>query len=165
MKREPKLRLPVEVDTSEYMPRALVRQDDWRQKYWELCELSDKLRWLRNHWAQFLPSPQEVADGRKPSSERDSWPGCSGVYFLYLAGDLQYVGKATCLSSRLHQHYYPLKPSLIPADWFDEVSWVETPDEFAETIEAFYINRLSPPKNIASGRGFYSFREYAKPAW
>ncbi len=72
-----------------------------------------------------------------------------GVYFLFLGDELQYVGLACSISTRLLQHRYPDAPSLAQATWFDSVATIEVyDDDERRAIECYYINKLRPPRNV-----------------
>ncbi len=67
-----------------------------------------------------------------------------GVYFLILAGELQYIGTSRCMFLRFEQH---AKDGRIP---FDETRCLMVPDKsWRETLEKAYIIKYSPPYNRA----------------
>ena len=67
----------------------------------------------------------------------------SGVYFLFLANELIYVGQSKNLHSRVADHNIQ----------FDEFSFVAVPTDKLDAVEAFFIDRLRPRLNRAGLRG------------
>ncbi len=110
-------------------------------------------------------SPPYVIDVQYPD---DYWPhrrdwgqgpggaGVAGVYFFFdKSGSLLYVGKATCLATRLSQYFRigPDKKAVPTSDKSEGVSLVRVislpPGHGfeASAIESFLIQELSPPRN------------------
>lgn len=77
----------------------------------------------------------------------------AAVYFLYLKGELQYIGQSTDPSGRLAQHRKMGK-------MFDRVFCLPTPNFMLARVEGALIRLLKPPLNTATGsRGEYEDEE------
>jgi len=103
--------------------------------------------WMLANKERFVFPLERIAEARKPYNWDDT-PDDSGVYFLFLEDQLQYVGRARYISNRLDHHRYPNRPSRVPAEWFDSWSAIWAPDEMAKHVECYYIHKLKPPRNI-----------------
>jgi hypothetical protein len=66
----------------------------------------------------------------------------SGVYFLFDAGGLLYVGRSMSIHRRLSMH---ARYGKVP---FDRVAFVELPADVAHMAEDFYIHREQPAHNV-----------------
>lgn len=79
----------------------------------------------------------------------------SGIYFLWLNGDLQYIGLSRNLLQRIstHIHWSFHLPGMdLNYKRFDEFSYLEISDNL-EKIEAELIERFRPPLNFAGKAG------------
>ena len=65
----------------------------------------------------------------------------SGVYFLYAAKDIIYVGQAVDLVARVKSH------NSLSQIQFDSFSWIQAPPDELNDLEAYYIFTLNPEHN------------------
>ena len=87
-----------------------------------------------------VPGPMwQVASGGSPL------PKAPGVYFLWVKGEITYVGQSRNLKSRINfGHGHTGKGA--------SVSWLEMPRSELNFAEAFYIGLLRPPGNFGNGK-------------
>lgn len=64
-----------------------------------------------------------------------------GIYFLYLKGEVVYIGQALNIMTRINTHLHEKKKE------FDSVSWVSVPVELLTKIEIKYIQEHDPKYN------------------
>lgn len=78
----------------------------------------------------------------------------SGIYFLYLQNELQYVGLSIDIESRLTTHAESGKE-------FDCVRFLSgIPRDLLEHFEVFYINQYQPPLNVLMKPVVHELRKY-----
>jgi len=132
----------------DFLPSKRPWQDD---RLWYALSSKSKWEWFERFHSDFIHPIEKIAAGRV-SIMVQNWPHESGVYFLFLCEELMYVGMCRSFADRVETHYRPNRPSLKTSDWFDSVSVIYTPLEFAEAIEGYYINALNPPRNYKAGK-------------
>lgn len=67
----------------------------------------------------------------------------SGIYFLMLGGAIVYVGQSTHLHARIAAHSLTTR-----APWFDAYFSLEAPPDQLDELEAAYIAKFNPERNI-----------------
>lgn len=72
----------------------------------------------------------------------------SGIYFLYEAGKLIYIGQSKDMQWRLRAHFMARVDRPDKAMWFDEIAAQEVPERWLDEVEYAYIRRERPPRNI-----------------
>jgi hypothetical protein len=113
--------------------------------------------WFHDNFMRFVYPADHVLSSAVEYDYKDG-PGDSGVYFLIHSGRVVYVGKAACIYQRLLQHFESGKR--FTHYW----CFGGVPASFLEYVEAFYINYLRPPLNVARGRGDLFVYEHAQKA-
>jgi hypothetical protein len=78
----------------------------------------------------------------------------AGIYFLWLAGRLQYIGTSVGMLRRTNEHLLSATTrgpggELIP---YTRATMLLVPDPVRYELEALYIRRYAPPFNRAGGR-------------
>lgn len=63
-----------------------------------------------------------------------------GIYFLFKAGELIYIGKSRNMRKRVYEHKMTKRD-------FDAVTYVEAPEAWLARLEAAYIAEFKPPQN------------------
>lgn len=104
---------------------------------------------------QLRPSDAVTAAQMTPKDAIDK-NNFGGVYFLFLAGELVYIGQSKHVSRRLMQHYYPELPRFRPvSDWFDAAAVLPVDDQWLFDVEALYMDMYQPIYNRAISRSPY----------
>lgn len=65
----------------------------------------------------------------------------SGVYFLIRAGKIVYVGKSVNVHARIAEHQKSKE--------FDQINFIECPEDHLCRLELMYIRKFNPELNIA----------------
>ena len=71
-----------------------------------------------------------------------------GVYFLWDAEGLMYIGKSVQPSLRLRAHFMQRVDNPGNAMWFSDYASIEVPREWLGDIEVAYIRRERPAFNV-----------------
>jgi hypothetical protein len=87
-----------------------------------------------------VEAPFAISQARVLSST----PRICAVYFLYVSGQVVYVGCSTNLLARIASH--------LDTRSFDEVRYLVTPKEILAAAEDYWISQLNPPWNRPRGR-------------
>lgn len=107
----------------------------------------NSLDWLRANARRFYFTDEQIISAAVPSYPIDNFDHHCGVYFLMRDKQIIYVGQTLTIGRRISEHLR------MP----DSVAWVETPRIWKEAIEAYYINRILPEKNLKiPGLGQYT---------
>lgn len=99
--------------------------------------------WLKANASRFHFTDDQIINAAVAEFEAPNLPTyarCYGIYFLIEDKQIIYVGLSTCIDSRLHRHR---KNGV----GFDSFTWLEAPELYLKTIEAYYIRRIDPPLN------------------
>lgn len=115
-------------------------------------EFSDA--WLISHKSDFVFPTEYMLENSTPFPEPCA-SNESGVYILFANGAVSYVGQANNLERRIETHSDRLHGK---GKDFDRYFVIAVPHYFINDVECHYITTLSPPGNIAKGRGAWVFR-------
>jgi hypothetical protein len=92
--------------------------------------------------------PMDAIAARRVKYERGTgWP-LTGVYFLFHDGELLYIGLSNQVPGRLWSHFIRRVDWPDNAIWFNEAAVIEVPEFWLRRVEAHYIDRERPPRNI-----------------
>lgn len=90
--------------------------------------------YLGREWPQYVVGPDMTRYSEPP-------PGAGiGVYFLFNADALTYVGQSTSITHRVGQHRRGGRP-------FTAMGFVNVPGDLVLAMEIAYIHALAPPGN------------------
>jgi len=79
-----------------------------------------------------------------PLGSKSMLPECSGVYFVFGDGELQYVGKAENLRKRWRNHARRSEVECLEAP---SIKWMPTKSDLLDSVEASVIARYQPALN------------------
>lgn len=105
-------------------------------------------QWLEANAKSFHFTSSEIMEASIPCSSIRDWPiepKICGIYFLIERDRIMYVGLSINIPRRIVQHLDGGVPS-------ERVAWFEAPEFYLKEIEAYYIQRLKPPRNTSLPR-------------
>lgn len=121
----------------------------WRETGIAPCD------WMDANWRMFAHAPDVI---RSRLMAPDEAPSISGIYFLFEAGELVYIGESVDTGYRLAQHAKDKR--------FDAVWTFKAPELYRVGVECAYINALRPPLNTRYiGSGLEQLRKEVKRLW
>lgn len=92
--------------------------------------------------------PMDAIAARRVKYERGTaWP-LTGIYFLFRDGELLYIGLSNQVQGRLWSHFIRRVDWPDNAIWFNESAVIEVPEFWLRRVEAYYIDRERPPRNV-----------------
>lgn len=115
--------------------------------------VSKQARWERNQRAKALEAAlSEFISNSDNIRSIQLRPSTLAVYFLYFESEIVYVGRTTCLMTRLGAH---ISRGIV----FDGVKYLEVKDsKYLGALECVYICLLKPKINMAGMTDEYKDR-------
>jgi hypothetical protein len=105
---------------------------------------ANRIRWIAENLPSWMLSEQQIYERSVSRDERVT--GDRGIYFLLSQGRVCYVGKSSCIRSRVANH-------IDRGVSFDRVSAIRGLPEWAmDEVEQCYIARLDPALNLERSR-------------
>ncbi len=116
----------------------IITTEIWHTKKFSYGETTPSLK--RNLESEiYTPELKDIALCEKYPSNHSLPQSLKGIYFLYHNDELIYIGKSTCIKSRLKSHINK---------FFNFFSYVEIPQGQLSSYERAYINKFLPGLNI-----------------